>query len=615
MSITTLAFSLLQQAAFLSLAVVLHWLVDQRTGIRSWLRQLAIGVVFGAVGGMTMAEAVVMGSGYLFDMRMAAIALSGPAGGPLAIIVSTAILMGVRASLGGAGVYMGVIATAMGGLIALLFMGWLKRAGREFSWRDLPLLGLAIVIPNILVTPLAPHDMAMRFLRDLALPVSLANFFGVVFAGSLNLMRNERSRARIALAASEARLRAIADNLPGALFERRKPAHGPSRYTYVSSGVKTLLGVGPSELTTLTKTRLLNLDDRTRYRQLQAEALKDMSPIVFETRYVDAHRHGGWLRLFASPRREGDEIVWTGFAHDITEEKRLETLAAEAEAEKRATLARLADEFESGAGRALHILQASVGKMAASAVDVTASTQDTVIRAKDAVRDAETTNAHVHALVENTQLLDATAADIASQSRRNADGARRMGETFALAQTSVADLRQASGRIDAAVKAVQALASRTNLNALDAAVAAVRKAQAGDGFAAAAGDLKDFAAEAERVSAQITARIGDVHAAAERATEALRALDPEMTEMQRGAADVADGSDSQRDTMRAIHEGTRDAAASTGDVCSNMAAVAMQAEEAGTAASNLMNAVTVLNHQTDALVEHVERFVRHVKAA
>jgi hypothetical protein len=46
-----------------------------------------------------------------------------------------------------------------------------------------------------------------------------------------------------------------------------------------------------------------------------------------------------------------------------------------------------------------------------------------------------------------------------------------------------------------------------------------------------------------------------------------------------------------------------------------MAAVATQAEEAGTAASNLMNAVTVLNAQTGALVEHVDKFVSHVKAA
>ena len=46
-----------------------------------------------------------------------------------------------------------------------------------------------------------------------------------------------------------------------------------------------------------------------------------------------------------------------------------------------------------------------------------------------------------------------------------------------------------------------------------------------------------------------------------------------------------------------------------------MATVVMQAEEAGTAASNLMNAVTVLNTQTNTLVEHVDRFVSHVKAA
>ena len=109
--------------------------------------------------------------------------------------------------------------------------------------------------------------------------------------------------------------------------------------------------------------------------------------------------------------------------------------------------------------------------------------------------------------------------------------------------------------------------------------------------------------------------MGGIHQAAQRAAELLAAIGDAATEMQRSVTGVAERSDGQRDTMRAIHEQTREAAQSTGDVCSNMAAVVMQAEEAGTAASNLMNAVTVLNTQTNTLVEHVDKFVSHVKAA
>ena len=49
----------------------------------------------------------------------------------------------------------------------------------------------------------------------------------------------------------------------------------------------------------------------------------------------------------------------------------------------------------------------------------------------------------------------------------NVEGANRIGESFATAQASIVDVREASGRVDAAVQSIQDLAARTNLKALD----------------------------------------------------------------------------------------------------------------------------------------------------
>ena len=335
-------------------------------------------------------------------------------------------------------------------------------------------LAAASIVPYMLAPLLAPPEHALLFFRTLAAPVAAANFLGVVFAGTLIMARNDWVAMLTALTASEARLRSVADNLPGAIFERRTSPDGRQRYTYVSSGVERMFGLSPAALLadSINMSHLLSRTDLTRYRRLQAEAVKEgMAPVVFESPYVDPHGRAGWMRISLNPRRvaASSDVIWNGFIVDITGQKRLETLKAEAEAEKRAALAQLADEFEQGVGRALQILQASVSKMVASAVDLTASAQDTVIRAQDAVRDAETTNTHVHALAQNTQRLDETAADIARSSRLNVEGARRIGESFATAEASVVDVREASSRVDAAVRSIQDLAARTNLRALDAA--------------------------------------------------------------------------------------------------------------------------------------------------
>ena len=115
-STTALAFSLLQQAAFLSFAVVILSALSKPLTARPRLRGVALGAVFEFVGSLTMIQVVALGPGYILDVRIAAMALSAAFGGPVALLVSTIIIMAVRTYIGGATLYVGLLATAMGGL-------------------------------------------------------------------------------------------------------------------------------------------------------------------------------------------------------------------------------------------------------------------------------------------------------------------------------------------------------------------------------------------------------------------------------------------------------------------------------------------------------------------
>ena len=74
-STAALAFSLFQQAAFLSFAVVSLSALSNQLTPRPRLRRVALGAIFGFVGSLTMIQVVALGPGYILDVRIAAMAL------------------------------------------------------------------------------------------------------------------------------------------------------------------------------------------------------------------------------------------------------------------------------------------------------------------------------------------------------------------------------------------------------------------------------------------------------------------------------------------------------------------------------------------------------------
>jgi PAS domain S-box-containing protein len=147
-------------------------------------------------------------------------------------------------------------------------------------------------------------------------------------------MRRKRGEAEARLRESEARLRALAANVPGILLQMRYGAgDAEPRFIYASEGATRLLGVTPDEILADggALLHLIEADDLATLRDTLATAASEQGSLVWEGR---AHRRGDgqelWLRLSASPRRaEGDAAavnVWDGIAIDVTALKQAEAL-------------------------------------------------------------------------------------------------------------------------------------------------------------------------------------------------------------------------------------------------------------------------------------------------
>jgi PAS domain S-box-containing protein len=139
----------------------------------------------------------------------------------------------------------------------------------------------------------------------------------------------DRKRAEEALQRSEARLRALSDNLPeAALYQYREDAAGRPHVDFVSAGIERIIGVPASEYLTDAATIERNLlsDDYRLMQEAIAESREKMTRFQVEVRH--RHRQTGeitWSLMRSTPCRMPDgSTVWDGIELDITEHKKVE---------------------------------------------------------------------------------------------------------------------------------------------------------------------------------------------------------------------------------------------------------------------------------------------------
>ncbi len=145
-------------------------------------------------------------------------------------------------------------------------------------------------------------------------------------AGSLgDVTQSKESEAE--LRASEARLRGVASNIPGALFERVLTKDGKISTSFVSKQYQELTGYSPEESMADSQKVLKKILGAEQLSTLQAEI--DASAVTMST--VDKTLHGTrkdgreiYIRSISRPRQLADGgTVWDGVLFDVTAERHL----------------------------------------------------------------------------------------------------------------------------------------------------------------------------------------------------------------------------------------------------------------------------------------------------
>ncbi|MGX7927233.1 PAS domain S-box protein [Tsuneonella sp. HG094] len=123
---------------------------------------------------------------------------------------------------------------------------------------------------------------------------------------------------------SEARLRALTNNLPGVVvYQLRTDAQGQERrFLYVSETHKEMTGVTADQVMAdaTIPYRMVHPDDQHRMMEAGARAIRDKAPYDIEVRYRKANGEERWSRAISVPREQADgSLIWDGLQIDITD--------------------------------------------------------------------------------------------------------------------------------------------------------------------------------------------------------------------------------------------------------------------------------------------------------
>jgi methyl-accepting chemotaxis protein len=324
---------------------------------------------------------------------------------------------------------------------------------------------------------------------------------------------------------------------------------------------------------------------------------------------------------FTEWRYETGEIARTVevFKASMIEGDRLrhaqEKLKRESEADTKAMLTKMADEFESGVRVSLDTLAAAAREMRATSQSMSATAAQTSTQATTVATAAEEASANVQTVAAATEELSSSVAEIGRQVTQSTKIAGEAVGEATRTNATVQGLSAAAQKIGDVVKLISDIASQTNLLALNATIEAARAGDAGKGFAVVANEVKSLANQTAKATEEIAAQVAAMQGATSEAVMAIKSIGGTIGSINEIATTIAAAVEEQGAATQEIARNVQEAAHGTGQVTSNIVGVNQAAAETGSAANQVLASADELGRQAEILRGDVDSFLAKIRAA
>jgi len=292
-----------------------------------------------------------------------------------------------------------------------------------------------------------------------------------------------------------------------------------------------------------------------------------------------------------------------------------EDIKLRAEADKRATMHTLAQQFDASVKGVVASVGAAARQLQNTAQTLSASADQTGRQSAAVAGAAEQASSSVQTVASATEELTGTIHEIGRQVAESTRIAAVAEERTRRTNVTVTSLVEAAQRIGEVVQLINSIASRTNLLALNATIEAARAGDAGKGFAVVAGEVKSLANQTAKATGDIQTQVGQIQDATDTAVAAIKDITNTIHQISEIIATIAVSVEEQGAATQEIARNILEASYGAQTVSTNITDVTKAATETRRAADETLSAAGDLNRQSDILSREVDAFMDRVRCA
>jgi len=213
------------------------------------------------------------------------------------------------------------------------------------------------------------------------------------------------------------------------------------------------------------------------------------------------------------------------FKDNMIEAERLrgeqEAMKKRAEAEQRAAMHKLADEFEASVKGVVQTVASSSTQLQSTAQSMSATAEETSRQATAVAAASEQASTNVQTVASAAEELSSSIAEISRQVSESTKIAGSAAEEASRTNVQIKGLAEAAQKIGDVVKLISDIAAQTNLLALNATIEAARAGEAGKGFAVVASEVKSLATQTAKATEEISAKVAEMQTATGQSVQAI----------------------------------------------------------------------------------------------
>jgi methyl-accepting chemotaxis protein len=307
------------------------------------------------------------------------------------------------------------------------------------------------------------------------------------------------------------------------------------------------------------------------------------------------------------------------FRQSMLDADRLRAAQAEAEknaqAQRKADMRRLADEFEVAVGEIVGHVSSAADALEASASGMSKTAESTQRLSSVVASASEKASANVQSVAGASEELMASVTEIGRQVQQSNQIAHEAVSQAEKTDARIGELSKAAERIGDVVNLITTIAEQTNLLALNATIEAARAGEAGRGFAVVAQEVKALAGQTAKATNEISTHIAGMQSATEVSVTAIKEIGGTIGRISEIASTIAAAVEEQGAATAEITRNIQQAAQGTSQVAANIGDVSQGAAKSGMASSEMLSSARTLAGESARLKTEMQKFLATVRAA